>query len=85
MPFNEAELKDCLSRIVEECLTQIFADNRDDCSVDELVDSMMLTGQYAKRLAASGRETVKEAVEGELHALEEANKVMHRDGRVHLI
>ena len=70
--------KDELEKVVEDALSKLFSGNRDDCSFDELFTSM---GTSDTRLLASGRE----AVESALDAMEAANKVMHREGRIHLI
>ena len=72
-PYGDAELEEA----VEKALTLLFAGNRDDCSFDELYEQMARDA----RVVASGREAVERA----LDEMENANKVMHREGRIHLI
>lgn len=67
-----------LETAVEASLTLLFAGARDDCSFDELFEQI---SRSDARAAASGREGVSRALE----AMEAANKVMHREGRIHLI
>ena len=73
-PYDDSELEE----EVEKRLTLLFAGNRDDCSFDELFDAM---ARADARVVASGREAVERALE----TMETANKVMHREGRIHLI
>jgi len=72
-PLSEEELEE----EVERALTLLFAGNRDDCSFEELY----LRAASNTRVLASGRDGVNRA----LIAMEEKNKVMHREGRIHLI
>ena len=72
--YDAAELE----QVVEAALSKVFSGNRDDCTFDELYTTMVASDA---RVVASGRE----AVMASLDAMEVANKVMHREGRIHLI
>ena len=63
---------------VERRLVHHEGDGASDCSFDELFDVM---AESDVRIVASGREAVERA----LDAMESANKVIHREGRIHLI
>jgi len=67
-----------LEAAVEAALNRLFAGDRDDVPLDELVNALR---QTEPRAAAAGRE----ALVTTLDAMEAANKVMHREGRIHLI
>ena len=71
--YNDAELEVEVERRLMHHL-----DGASDCSFDELFDVM---AESDVRIVASGREAVERA----LDAMESANKVMHREGRIHLI
>ena len=72
-PYSEAEMVEA----VEKALTRLFAGLCDEVSFDELFQQV----GRDPRAAAAG----KAAVTRVLDAMETANMVMHREGRVHLI
>ena len=64
--------------MVEETLNKLFAADRDDVPFEELYENIAAADV---RIAAAGESIVEAALE----AMEQANKVMHREGRIHLI
>ena len=60
---------------VERMLNKLFSTGRDDVGFDELWRALRKSRSMLSRAA----------VEEALDAMEDANKVMHREGRVHLI
>lgn len=72
-PLSDRELEE----EVEKALGLLFAGNRDDCSFEELYLSLVSN----PRVLVSGRDGVTRALE----VMENNNKVMHREGRIHLI
>ena len=67
-----------LEASVEATLNMLFGRVRDDVPFDELYKTLI---RKVPRAILTGREAVEEA----LNKMEEANKVMHREGRIHLI
>ena len=61
--------------VVEHMLNMLFSTGRDDIGFDELWRALRKSRSMLSRVA----------VEEALDAMEAANKVMHREGRVHLI
>ena len=73
----EAYSDEALQAVVEDALTCTFAGVTDDCSYDELFERV-----YGdSRARAAGDAAVMRA----LDAMEAANKVLHRESRIHLI
>jgi hypothetical protein len=81
---------------VQRHLGQRLAGDRDDVTFDELFDDLYVTysatlirtkEQLAVAYAAEPRavQEGRDAVKETLVAMEAANKVMHREGRIHLI
>jgi len=74
VPYTRSELE----AEVEKTLTSLFIGDRDDVAFEELYAQMC---ESDERVMASG----KDAVTAALDAMETANKVMHREGHIHLI
>jgi len=74
VPYSPSELE----AEVEKTLTSLFTGDRDDVAFDELYARMC---ESDERIMASG----KDAVTAALDAMESGNKVMHREGHIHLI
>ena len=55
---------------VEDALNRLFCSGRDDVRLDELCDAVDMP---------------MDAIEAALVAMEAANKIMHRESRIHLI
>ena len=70
-----------LEEEVEKGLALLFAQDREDCSLDELFDVMLRADTHGR---THGREA-GEAVERVLETMQTANKVVHRNGRIQLI
>jgi hypothetical protein len=94
-PMTSMTAKD-MEAAVEETLNRLFAGDRDDVTFDELFDDLYVTynatlirtkEQLAVAYAAEPRavQEGRDAVKETLDAMEDANKVMHREGRIHLI
>ena len=62
---------------VDMVLALLFCGTRDECTFDELFASLARDS----RVAACGRDAVTRV----LGTMEAANRVVHREGRVHLI
>ena len=71
IPYSDGELE----AEVDMVLALLFSGGRDECTFDELF----------ARLARDPRVCGRDAVTRVLGAMEAADKVMHREGRVHLI
>ena len=61
--------------VVERALNKLFSTGRDDVCFGELQRALLHSGDAMSRAA----------IDSALEAMEAANKVMHREGRVHLI
>ena len=61
--------------VVEHALNKLFSTGRDDVCFGELQRALLHSGDAMSRAA----------IDSALEAMEAANKVMHREGRVHLI
>ena len=72
-PYSSGEME----AKVEDALSLIFSEACDECSLDEL---LQMLGRDP-RAAAAGRDVAMDA----LDAMEAKNKVMYREGRIHLI
>ena len=73
-PMTAREMEEA----VEATLNLLFGRVGDDVPFDELFKTLI---RKVPRAILTGREAVKEA----LDKMEAANKVMHREGRIHLI
>ena len=61
--------------VVERVLNKLFSTGRDDVCLGELQRALLHAGAAMSTAA----------IDAALEAMEAANKVMHREGRVHLI
>ena len=77
MPSSGAPVKREMENevAVERMLNKLFSTGRDDVCLGELQRALLHSGDAMSRAA----------IDSALEAMEAANKVMHREGRVHLI